>query len=187
MEKYKYVYCEHWCREDKEATNIFTLEESKVKITNSETVFVICYKNNENNPFAIIMISENSFYLSYLNKKLDEINTYKYQVVDDSNRLLLVMFHFWEYNYSLKINPPLNLYCNKASVIYFASIEDEGWLIKDKPILDEVDNITEIESQCELKNKIDESSLWEEIPKFGKWDYFLRDDKDRIKFLKVNN
>lgn len=188
--KIKYTYHYDWSYKSKCGAGSLTLEEALKKYNNNETIFVVAQKENEDKPFAYMMIANrDSFYINYLNHKLDINRKYMYKILYnlDKNKLFLSDFMIKKYDYT---NDILIKYIIQVDTYSFAKNNEESnfqWFILDKVYCEETNYIKEEKITYESKNIVDENSLWEDIPEFGNWDNILREDTDRIKFIEVND
>ena len=187
--KIEYKYYEGWCSYDKEGYHEYSYEEALKRYNKNETVFVVATIENKNKPFALIMLSGRPLYISFLNEKLDEEREYRYYVLDNINtkKVFLVEVIIREYDYD---NGLLIRNIKKAHTYEFATSNKDSdfkWLLLDKVYCVDTDYIKEERISYESKNIIDEKSLWEDIPTFGNWDNILREDRDRVKFIEIND
>lgn len=185
-----YEYYQGWCYDDKEGYGKYSYDEALEKFNNFETFFIVAQKENEDKPFVYIMITnKDSFYVSFLNEKLDDEREYKYQILHnlEKNKLFLIEFMIRKFDYS---NENLEDYLLEANQYNFAKNDENSnweWYILDKVFCSETNYINNEDVEYFSENIIDENSLWENIPKFGNWDYFLRDDHERVKFIEVRD
>jgi len=188
-----YKYYKGWCSYDKEGYDEYSYKETSKKYANGETFFVVAQRENEDKPFATIMISDrNSFYVLHLNENQDIDVEYRYVILYNLNKNKIFLYESMirEYDYE---NNNLRKNINKVNSYYFATTHFNDkkdcfeWYILDKVNCEEIDYVTEEIITYKSKNIVNQDSLWEDIPVFGDWDSLLKDKYNRIKFDEIKD
>ena len=190
--KIAYKYFKGWDGFEKEGYDEFTYTEACEKYKNRKPIFIVAQKENEDKPFAFIN-SDGTFslYINFLNSNLDRERELLYQTLTniDKNRIFLIknIIRTFDYGNNNLMNNIFTVdtysfaYCDPKKMGVF------HWIIRDDDKIECINynGITKSREKSILNKTVSQKDLWEDIPEFGNWDYFLRDDINRIKFEEI--
>jgi hypothetical protein len=174
------IYCENWHRIRKEIRRPLDAEAANTLFDSGEHFFAMIFKNGGDKPTHLIeFLGINTFGVDFLDEDLDEELSFSYQLITnnldiiDPSKLIISRFVVREKDKNGKqtkgtaYNPIL-------------MVAKDKWEIQHNLFCEEEDFIKKESSNFYTKNKVDISSLYKDIPEFGKWEDLINTE---VKFL----
>jgi len=174
----KTIYCENWHRIRKEVRRPMDKAEAFRRFEKSEHFFAVIYVNRSDKPTHFIeFFSQDELSVNFLDDVLDEMATFKYHTIRnnvefDSTKLFLGRL----------------IVCEKSEdgaqtkgTAFTSSLLIGGkWELQRHVFCEENDFINNESCNFYSEKKVDVSSLYKDIPKFGEWNSLIKNTEMRF-------
>jgi hypothetical protein len=172
----KITYCENWHRSKKTVRRPIEINEAIRRFESQEHFFAVFHDNDI--PMSFIeFFSEGALGVGFLNDRLNETHYFTYQIIKNHceitpNQLFLCRFIEREFDDGVQFRG------TSYNTILFSNGQAT---IQHNVYCEENDLVKKESTQYYTKNKVDMTSLYKNIPKFGEWEELIIDTQ--VKFL----